>query len=133
VRLVLDTNILVAALNFDGLCRMLVKRTVRHDDIFTSEALLEELRDKLAGKFGWEKEKAQETVALYRGRFTLLDPKPLARQVCRDRDDDHVIAVAMQAGAEAVITGDKDLLALVSYQGLRFVSPREFWDYSAAD
>lgn len=133
MRLVLDTNVLVAALNFDGICRFLVKRVARHDEIFSSETLLDELRGILIGKFGWTKEKAMEAVALYRGHFTLVEPKPLERPVCRDPDDDHVIAVALHAGTDAVITGDKDLLSLVSHQGLRFISPREFWDFAAED
>jgi putative PIN family toxin of toxin-antitoxin system len=121
---------LVAALNFDGICRLLLKRVVRRDEIFSSDVLLEELKEKLTGKFGWSAEKAHEAVNLYRDHFTLVAPKPLDRQVCRDRDDDHVIAVALEAGAEAVITGDKDLLVLVSHDGVRFVSPRDFWEFS---
>ena len=129
----LDTNVLVAALNFDGICRLLVKRAARHDEISTSETLLKELRGILMEKFGWTNEKALETVALYRGHFILVKPKPLERPICRDLDDDHVISVALHAGTDAVITGDKDLLCLVSHQGIRFISPREFWDFAAEE
>ena len=131
MRLLLDTNVLVAALNFDGICRLLVKRIARRDEVFTSETLLDELRSTLTGKFGWTKEKSLEAVALYRDHFTVEEPKPLKVPICRDPDDGHVIAVGLHAGTDAIITGDKDLLSLVSHQGLRFISPREFWDFAA--
>jgi predicted nucleic acid-binding protein len=39
--------------------------------------------------------------------------------VCRDPDDDHVLAAALAAKAEVIVTGDADLLALGTYEGVR--------------
>ena len=52
MRLVLDTNVLIAAIAADGLCRDLVRRRVRSHELCTSEALLKELASTLRRKFG---------------------------------------------------------------------------------
>ena len=46
--------------------------------------------------------------------------------VCRDPDDQHVIACAHGAGASWIVTGDHDLLDLEQYKGVRIVSARKF-------
>ena len=37
-----------------------------------------------------------------------------------------IIACALEAGADHVVTRDKDLLSLGTYQGIRMVTPRQF-------
>jgi putative PIN family toxin of toxin-antitoxin system len=50
------------------------------------------------------------------------------KNICRDKDDDNIIALAVSAATDFIITGDKDLLLLKKYQSIRIVSPREFWE-----
>ena len=45
---------------------------------------------------------------------------PEIGQACRDPNDDHVIATAIGANAGIIVTGDKDLLALRQFQGVRY-------------
>ncbi len=51
--------------------------------------------------------------------------------VCRDPDDDHVIACAHVVAASWIVTGDHDLLDLEGYKGVRIVSPRTFLEETA--
>ena len=46
--------------------------------------------------------------------------------ICRDKDDDNIIAGAKAAGVDYIITGDKDLLILLEYKGIKIVTPRAF-------
>ena len=46
--------------------------------------------------------------------------------ICRDPNDDHVIATALAINADFIVTGDKDLLALSQYQSIRILTARAF-------
>jgi putative PIN family toxin of toxin-antitoxin system len=127
VRVVCDTNVLVAGMVADGLCRDIVKRRLLHVDLITSRILLDELDKTLRTKFKVDPAEVPLLEA-YRERATLVRPAPLPRRVCRDRDDDKVLATAVAGEADIILTGDEDLLVLVEYQGIRILSPRQFVD-----
>jgi predicted nucleic acid-binding protein len=56
----------------------------------------------------------------------VLADLPAIEPVCRDPDDDHVLAAALAARAEVIVTGDADLLVLGAYQGIQILSVRAF-------
>ena len=60
----------------------------------TSAFILQEFEDKLKGKFKVPTEKASVAISLLRGSAELVTPAPLHPQICRDRDDDWVLAGA---------------------------------------
>jgi predicted nucleic acid-binding protein len=53
---------------------------------------------------------------------------PLVTGVVRDPNDDMVVACALAANADFIVTRDKDLLSLGTYEGIRIVTPRQFLD-----
>jgi len=55
-----------------------------------------------------------------------VGPLPDIGQVCRDHNDDHVIAAALGANAGIIVTGDKDLLMLGRYRTVRILTARAF-------
>lgn len=122
---VLDTNVVVAALLANGLCRELLHRTNRLRVLATSEALLQELETTLRDKFDVTRPVAT-FLDLFRDSIRLVEPRALPAPVCRDPKDDVVLATAVAAEADAIVTGDQDLLILGSYQDISIVSPRSF-------
>jgi uncharacterized protein len=49
---------------------------------------------------------------------TVVQPAPIAPTVLADPDDDHVLACALAAKAELIVSGDRHLLGLHEYQGI---------------
>ncbi len=87
-----------------------------------------EVKEKLVEKFKYSAETAEEAVALFRSRMEVVTPVVLASPVSRDPDDDNILATAVAGNCECIITGDKDLLVLKQFEGIKILSPREFSD-----
>ena len=68
-------------------------------------------------------------VAQYTALVSLIIPATVPRVVVNDADDDHVIAAAVAARAELIVTGDrKHLLPIGSHQGIAIVTARDVID-----
>jgi len=125
VSVVFDPNVLVAALATSGLCHELLHRAIRLRILASSEPLLLELENTLRDEFGLSPATAA-FLSAFRSAIRIVDPLPLRRPVSRDPADDVVLATAVAADADVVVTGDQDLLVLKIYQGIAIVTPRAF-------
>ena len=100
-----------------------------HVTLFTSGVLLDELADVLArDKFAALLASQEISPAFLMQRYGLLaqlvKPQALERTV-RDVDDDVVIATALAAHADVIVTGDHDLLVLHPYRDIQILNPAE--------
>lgn len=99
----------------------------RHD-VVCSFPLIEEIKETLVNKFGFTDEDAarQEQFLIWRTMIAIFtDVLP---SVCRDPDDNVVLAAASEGKCEYLVTGDKDLLVLREFQGVQIIRPRDFMD-----
>ena len=133
MRLLLDTNVLVAALIARGACADLLEHCVRSHVIVSSSILLNEIRDVLSRKFHQRDTDGRAAVRLFSEVFTLVTPAPLDSQICRDPDDDVVLATALAGDCAAIITGDQDLVVLDPFRGIRILMPSAFWKWESED
>ena len=129
MNLVLDTNVLVAALVARGVCGDLLEHCVRSHTVVSSPALLDELGEVLTRKFGQRDADVRAAVRLFAETFTMVTPPVLDPPACRDPDDDVVLATAVAGQCVAVITGDQDLLVLDPFQQIRILGPSAFWQW----
>lgn len=133
LRLVLDTNIVVAGLLWNGPPRRLIELAIEGEalGLFSSPVLLDELAHTLAdSKFARRLEAFGISIAAlmaqYTALVTLVAPASVPRVVTNDADDDHVIAAAVVARADLIVTGDrKHLLPIGTHQGIAIVTARE--------
>jgi uncharacterized protein len=126
VKVVFDTNVLASAFTSLGLCHQIYERTLLTSKMVSCKKLLDELRRTLVAKMKVEPPLAEEIIAELTAEFDLVEPKSFSKPVCRDADDDVVLATALAAKAEAIVTGDADLLVLKEFQGIKILSPRQF-------
>ncbi|MEI7900043.1 MAG: putative toxin-antitoxin system toxin component, PIN family [bacterium] len=129
--IVLDTNVLIAAFIARGTCSELLEYCVVHHEVVLSAAILDELCEVLTRKFRFLPEEARQVARLLKSRVRIVDPKPLTTPLCRDPDDDRILAAALSAQCRAIITGDKDLTDLRQVDGIVIMTPSEFWKFEA--
>jgi len=127
VRIVLDTNVLIAAFVSRGVCNELLEHCVLHHDVVLSQFILDEFKDNLTGKFKFTRREATAAVTLLKSRCSVVPTQSLPSPISRDPDDDNVIATAISGTCGCIITGDKDLLELGKAGDILIVSPNEFW------
>jgi len=131
MRIVLDTNVLIAALITRGVCRDLLEHCVQRHQIIVSDFILNELRENLKNKFRFHTHEIDEAIALFTAEMQTVSPVLMEKAVCRDPQDDMILATAIAANAECIITGDGDLLVLGQYETVRILRPAEFVDFEA--
>jgi putative PIN family toxin of toxin-antitoxin system len=107
VRLLLDTNVLIAALVARGTCSDLLEHCVRQHTIISSQPLLDKLRDVLSRKFRQRPSDVRSAVRLFSEKFVFVEPSPLETPTCRDSDDDVVLATALAGECAAIVSGDQ--------------------------
>jgi len=133
VKVVFDTNVLVSALVFPGgrgeaaLQRVLEEK----DELLLSKPILDELLGVLARKFSRDAE-ALSHVAVFLSELS-LSVKPRRRlHVVKDEPENRILECAIAGHADAIVTGDRVLLALHEYRGVRIISLREYLETSMA-
>jgi uncharacterized protein len=130
VKAVLDTNVLVAAFVSDGLCRRLLLRA--RDRGFTlaiSPFIRDEFARVLRRTAGADAGEVREALELVDEISTSVDAtaeETGVTGICRDPDDDNVLACAVGTGADYLVSGDKDLLVLDNCKGVKIIAPRTF-------
>jgi len=131
MKIVFDTNVLIAAFIARGTCSELLEYCVVHHEVVLSAAILDELCAVLTRKFRFLPEEARQVARLLKSRVRMVEPNPLTTPICRDPDDDRILAAALSAQCRAIITGDKDLTDLRQVDGVVIMTPSEFWKFEA--
>lgn len=129
MRAVIDTNVLISGLLWHGPSHALIDR-VRAGTVtlVSSPALLAELADvverpKFDAILSRVNTSSGRLLAEVRQLAEVIEPPPLPSPVCRDPDDDQVLALALAAKVELIVSGDNDLLSLGGFEGIAIVAP----------
>ena len=130
MRILFDTNVLIASLIARGVCHELLEQSFVNHTIVVSDFILDELKEKLLNKFNYSNDTADQAVALFRSRMEFILPEDLSSPVCRDPDDDNILAAALTGNCDFIVTGDKNLLILNPFGNIQILSPRAFDDAS---
>ncbi len=129
MRIVFDTNVLIAAFISHGVCSELFEHCVRCHKIIASKFILTEFSEKLTTKFKSSKCEVNKATQLLLSRLVIVTPLDLEKPVCRDPKDDFILGTALQGKCQCIISGDKDLLILKKYKGIDIIPPQDFWKY----
>jgi putative PIN family toxin of toxin-antitoxin system len=131
VKAFFDTNVLLAAYLGSGLCDEVYEHCAARHQVLVSEQVLRELAAKLTGKFKRPQSDADRLLMSVQAVAAVLKDQKPAKPLCRDKDDDAILASALAAKADLLLTGDKDLLVLHPLKGLPILTPSQFWRFEA--
>lgn len=131
MRLVLDTNTAISALLWHGAPGKLIDAAqTKTVSLFTSAPLLAELRgvllrDKFSKQLKTKSLMPGEVADGYAALASIVTPAVIAPTIAQDPTDDAVLATALTAGADLIISGDRRLRNLKTYHGIPIVTAAE--------
>ncbi len=128
MKVFVDTNVLVAAFATRGLCADLLRHILADHEFVTGEVLLTELRLALSRRLKVPPPTVEAILELLREHQVVPKPEAPSDLPIRDPDDRWILASAVDANADVLITGDADLLDIATSAPLRILAPRAFWD-----
>jgi putative PIN family toxin of toxin-antitoxin system len=130
---VFDATTLVSALlTPKGVSAQLLQQAIAGAfELWLSDAIIEETRNVLFNRehlrlnFTYTNRDVEEFCSLLHAFARIASDLP-ALQVSRDPEDDYVISTALAAGVSYLVTRDKDLLTLKTYQDVQMIRPEAF-------
>ena len=129
MKVVFDTNVFVSALVFPGGSgeRAVLRIVDGEDHLLVSRAIVGELLEVLARKFARDREELARVAVFVAGIAEVIEPS-ISLRVLSDEADNRILGCAVDGGAELVVTGDKQMLALGQCEGIRIVSLGDYLD-----
>ncbi len=128
MKVFLDTNVLASAAATRGLCADVVREVFARHESIVSQQVIDELRKVLRTKFGLPRPVIADYIDLVRQDSLLAKPGEAPKVKLRDKDDLQILAAAIAAEADVLLTGDAELLALGRCGDVEILSPRQFWE-----
>lgn len=128
IRAVLDSNVLISSLFWKGLPRRIVDLAIaQHFEAITSLDILSEIESVLYEDFSdIPYSRIEEIIHDILSYSHLVLSEKIVIKGLRDADDAKIITCAIAGKADYIVTGDKDLLVLKEYKGIRIVIPKIF-------
>ncbi len=130
MRVVVDTNVLVSGIFFSGPPHKILQawRDKKVELVASAEILEEYQQAGRALAQQYPDIEIDPILALITLNAELVEPVQLPEGLCSDPDDDKFIACALAARTRVIVSGDKALLKVSGYQGIRVLKPRDFVD-----
>ena len=128
MRAVLDTNVVMSAIFFGGTPLKIIRAAfAKKVELVASKAVLSEYREvaeRLHEQF--PSVNYRRPLAILESKLTMVRAVALGEAICRDPDDDAILACAIGGNARVVCSGDGDLLSLDGFRGLEIMRPSDF-------
>ena len=131
-KVVLDTNVLISGVIASGYSAAILDAAQREEiKLVTSAHLLEEFssvisRRHITRKYPKAAENAEALLDFLRAFAILTTGIPTPSTVSPDRDDDYVLACALDGNVDCIVSGDPHLLNLKTYENIPILTPKEF-------
>jgi uncharacterized protein len=129
VKAVLDTNVLLSAFTKPSgrLGALWNAAEKRRFQLLISPAIVAEVAEKLREKFTWEESRIlRQSKLMAKTGKRIIVPRFTLNVIPEDPDDNRILECAVEGKADLIVSGDRALLRLKSYQGIPIVRPIDF-------
>jgi len=127
MRVVFDSNVLIAALLFpEGRAAAAVENILDgSDELVLSPPILREILSVLAMKFSRDREELSRVAVVLGEMGEIVNPSRRV-EVFRDEPDNRILECAVEGKADVIVTGEKAMLAIGEYGGIRLITLAEY-------
>ena len=133
MRVFLDTNVLVSAFASRGICADLLRHVLVEHHLVTGEIVLTELKRTLLKRIKVPPNVVADIERLLRDHEVVAKPRRHLDLGLRDPDNEWIVASAVAGKADALVTGDRDILETTVRLPIRVYNPRQFWEQGLKD
>ncbi len=123
---VLDSNVWISALHFRGSPLAVLRNVYAWDRIAYCAEIKTEVQKTLVNRLRWTPRNALIAMEQYLDLAVEIPITGAVSGVCRDPKDDMILECAFSSQAELIVTGDKDLLVLEDYSGIRILTAHDY-------
>lgn len=123
-----DTNVLVAAFATRGICADLLRHLFVEHELLVGDVVLIELKRILLTRIRVPRQEVTNIEGLLREHEVIAKPRRHLELGLRDADDEWIVASSVAGQADALVTGDKDILEVPDLIPIRAYTPRQFWE-----
>ena len=127
INVVLDTNVIVAAFVARGLSNAVFELCLDKFEVIISNLIINKTSKILKDKIKIPEKRIAEIIDFLKESCRMANYESLRERVCRDKNDDEILALAKDSKSKYIITGDQDLLVLNKFENIKIVSPRQLW------
>jgi len=127
LRITCDTNVIISALNFPGTpSRILDMAEQGEIRLAVSDDILNEVERVLRRpKFGWSQDRIDNALREIATFTQHVDPKNRIDVITEDPTDNRILECAAAGSSDYLVSGDKHLLKVGKYAGIKIVTPAE--------
>ncbi len=128
-KVVLDTNILISASFWKGNPYKVLRKCIDMEiEIFCSQEILDEYARVLKIDFEMYENEILFRINFFLGAMILAYPKEEISEIKEDESDNRILELAVESGSKIIVSGDKHLLSVKEFRGIKILSAKEFLD-----
>ena len=127
MKILFDTNVIISGFVSQGYSFDVIKDAANKHEVYCTEYLIKETQKNLSTKFPLSHEAVKSIISTVKKQFTEGKTANIIEKISRDPKDDQILADAVINEIDVIITGDKDLLELKNYKGIKIIMPKDYW------
>ncbi len=128
IRAVFDTNVYISGFNYRGTPReILLSADDENFQLLISKQIIGELRGVLRVKFHYDVSRIEAVEQFLLSFCEVVEPQKKFNRIIEDPTDNMILECAVEGKADYIVSGDKHILKVREFYGIKILNPSEFF------